>query len=186
SYEVKILIIAPSIDPTTLKFIDSISYNVELIEVKRWIEKSNYFILVNELKAKVSDRVKSVKGIPTYNREFYESFRNKKSVEIFLEAVKETQQIIKDKKWNLETKFNKNYCAFKYGFFNAFQIRWVGSKSLAFTFKIPQTVAKKYKDIKPYKFHRDYALYNIDLSKPNIRKFIPLMVLSLEHSKIEE
>ena len=40
--------------------------------------------------------------------------------------------------WALETKFNKSYCGFKAGFFNAFGVNWVGSKTFAFFFKISE------------------------------------------------
>jgi hypothetical protein len=42
-FEVRILIIAPSIHRTTLKFVERINYPVDLIEVKRWVRPRTNF-----------------------------------------------------------------------------------------------------------------------------------------------
>ena len=39
-YQVKIIVVAPKIDPSTLDAVAKINYEVDLIEVKRWIENS--------------------------------------------------------------------------------------------------------------------------------------------------
>jgi len=41
--------------------------------------------------------------------------------------------------WQLEMKMNKNYVAFKYGFFNAFGVEWAGSKTFYVFFKLPKS-----------------------------------------------
>jgi hypothetical protein len=73
-------------------------------------------------------------------------------------------------------KFNQGYCGFKHGFFNAFGIHWVGSKTFAFFFKVPKTVAERYKPkgIKMDKYSDQWkqAEYKIDPSKTKKNLFL--------------
>ena len=129
NYKVRILVIAPEVDPSTLKFINSISYPIELIEIKRWIEDASIFLLLNKLESKSASRPKTTKGLENYDREFYESYYNKKSVVEFFRFIGETEKLLKSKGVEFEKKFNKHYCGFKFGFFNIFSINWIGSKT---------------------------------------------------------
>ncbi len=161
--EVRILIIAPSIHRATLQFVERINYPVDLVEIKRWVDGDNQLIMVNKLEQEAKrGKTRSTKGLPAYNEEFYKSEYNKVSAEHFLEYVGEVEAIIAKKEWALETKFNRNYCAFKVGFFNAFAIRWTSSKTFAFSFKISEQEAKKFGlPLTRYNSQRGRALYYI-------------------------
>ncbi len=127
SFQVRIIIIAPSILRSTLDIVDKINYPVDLIEVKRWVEGNNSLFLVNKLDAELkSSRPKQTTGLQIYDEEFYKKEYNKKSAVEFINYAKELEEFIKEKDWNLELKFNKHYCGFKAGVFNAFGIKWVG------------------------------------------------------------
>ena len=41
NYGVRIIIIAPSIERSTLELVNTINYQVDLIEIKRWVEGQN-------------------------------------------------------------------------------------------------------------------------------------------------
>ncbi|MBI4504770.1 MAG: hypothetical protein HY691_04485 [Chloroflexi bacterium] len=142
-YEVRIIVIAPSIDPSTLALVGKINYPVDLVEVKRWLADGDEFLLVNRLEPEVPPKVRPVRGLPEYGRDFYEAHYNKVSVQHFLNYVDQTAAFVRQAGWPLERKFNKHYCGFKHGFFNAFGIKWIGSKSLAFFFKLPEDVARR-------------------------------------------
>jgi hypothetical protein len=178
NYSVRIIIIAPEIDQSTLKLINRIRYEVDLIEIKRWVEKNNEFLLVNNLKPVIEKRSKTTKGLVNYDQSFYESRRNKQSVKYFLRYCKATELIIKKKKWPLETNYKAVYCGFKLGFFVAFSIKWIGSKSFAIYIKLPKNVAEKLqpKGIKMDKYSNRWnaAVYYINPEKTNINSFIPL------------
>ncbi len=177
--EIRILIIAPSISRSTLEFVERINYPVELIEIKKWIEGDNQLLMVDKLEQDKKHKIKPVKGLKDYNEEYYKSKRNKNSVEHFLKYVAETEEIIKSKGWNLDTKFNAYHCAFKSGFFNAFRIRWSGTKTFAFVFPIPKNDLKKF-NLKPTKYNgeTEKAIFTVEPNKTKTKDLIPLMEYS--------
>lgn len=178
--EVRILIIAPSISRSTLEFVERINYPVDLVEIKRWIEGENQILMVNKLETEEKNyKIRPVKGLKTYDETYYKSKRNKNSVDFFLQYVSEVEKIIKSKGWNLDTKFNAYQCAFKSGFFNAFRIQWLGTKSFAFIFRMPKSDLKKF-SFKPTKYdeEKERAIFNIELGKTKTRDFISLFEYS--------
>jgi len=96
-----------------------------------------------------------------------------------LKYAADVEKIIKQKGWNLETKFNAYYCAFKAGFFIAFRIKWIGTKSFGFMFKIPKKDLKKF-EIKPTRYieEQERAIFNIEPEKTKVKDFIPLFEYS--------
>lgn len=184
NYEVRIIIIAPSIERSALELVNTINYPVDLIEIKRWVERSNQFLLVNKLEPEQPKKVKPVRGLEIYNREFYKNNYNKQSVEYFLSFAQKTEQFIKVKDWPLEMKFNKYYCGFKHGFFNAFGIKWIGSKTFAFFFKLPESIAKKIQpkglNMDRYEDQWKEAFYIVDHKKTKVKTFFPLFKKALE------
>jgi len=190
NYDVRIVVIAPTIERSTLELVNSITYPVDLIEVKRWIEGSSEFLLVNRLEPEAHRRPKPVRGRGDYDRAHYEEHYNKQSVAAFFAFVKDTQRLIKAKGWPLDTKFNKHYCGFRHGFFNAFGINWIGSKTFAFFFKLPKAVAEK---VQPTGLKMDryedgwkQAIYKIDPAKTKVAAFLPLFEKAVEHVKGKE
>ena len=178
-FQVRIIIIAPNILRSTLDIVNKINYPVDLIEVKRWVEGNNQFLLVNRLEEEKRTIVKPVSGLEIYDRSFYEKHFNTHSVEHFIRYIKEVEKIIKDKKWPLETKYNNNYCGFKAGFFNAFGIKWIGSKTFAFFFKLPKSAADNIKiEMTKYEGLWKEAVYYIDPEKTKTARFIPLFELA--------
>jgi len=174
--EVRILIIAPSISRSSLEFVQRINYPVDLIEIKRWIELDNQILMVNKLETEEKGyRIRPVKGLRIYDEDYYKSKRNKTSVVHFFKYISEVEKIIKSKRWNLDTKFNAQYCAFKSGFFIAFRVKWLGTKSFAFVYKIPKKDIKKFK-ITPTRYDelRKEFIFNIESGKTHTKDFIPL------------
>ncbi len=178
SYEVRIIVIAPSITRSTLQLVNRITYPVDLIEIKRWVEGANHFLLLNKLEPEQPQRTRTARGLEAYDRAFYESQYNKNSVGAYLEFAQETQKLVKSKNWPLELKFNKNYCCFKHGFRIAFGIMWVDSKTLAFFFKLPKSVAEKTHvggiKMDRYQVEWKQAVYLIDPARTKVRSFLPL------------
>ena len=174
--KVRIVVIAPKILSSSLDIVEKINYQVDLIEVSRWIEGDNQLLFVKKLE-KEENRTKNkpVSGLEIYDEEFYKKEFNKESAKLFLKYINELETIVQSKKWNLETKFNKHYCGFKAGFFNAFGVKWIGTKTFAFFFKLPKEeavleniVMTKYE--KPWK----EAVFYIEPGKTKTSDFIPL------------
>tara|TARA_B100001123_G_C15132209_1_gene955827 strand:+ start:71 stop:1000 length:930 start_codon:yes stop_codon:yes gene_type:complete len=128
-YQVRIIIVAPSIEEETAIMMKRIDWEVDLIEINRWHEGENEFFFVKNVKAPDRKRPSIVRGQPVYNEEFYMERRNKKSVPEFMKLSKKLEKISKIKKWGLVLKYNKNYCAMQYGNNNVFGVDWVTSKT---------------------------------------------------------
>ena len=184
NYEVRIIIIAPSIERSTLELVNKINYSVDLIEVKRWMEDQNQWLLVNKLEPEGHKRIKPVHGVPVYDRAFYEKHYNKDSVKAFLNYVQETDALIKSKGWQLELKFNRHHCGFKHGFFNAFGIEWIGSKTFAFFFKLPKSMAESHlPELKMDRYEDQWksVVYKIEVGKTKVNTFLPLFQKAFEN-----
>ncbi|GHV75935.1 hypothetical protein AGMMS49942_07560 [Spirochaetia bacterium] len=174
--EVRIVIIAPKILNSTLNFVDKINYSVDLFEVKQYLDNDTKLLFVNKLEAdKEIKKVKPVSGQEVYDEKYYKKERNLNSVPEFMKYVNEVEQLIKEKDWQLEKKFNKYYCGFKYGFFNAFSINWVGTKSFAFCFKISKEEAEKFEQkFTKYDTSWKQALYYIEPGVTKTKDFVKL------------
>jgi hypothetical protein len=179
--QIRIIVIAPSIIRSGLGIVSKINYQMDMIEIQRWVEGKNQLLLVNKLEEDFRHKVKPATGLVTYDKEFYKRQYNKNSVNEFMRYIREVEAIIKKKKWTLETKFNKHYCGFKAGFFNAFGIKWVGTKTFAFFFKLSQKEAKKIKlPMTKYENLWKEAVYYIEPAKTKTKDFLPLFEMAYQ------
>lgn len=176
SFKVRIIVVAPSILPSTLEVVDKINYEVDLLEISRWIEGDNHFLLVNRLETdEKKPRPKPVAGLASYDEDFYKGKYNPQSAVLFMQLAREVEKLVNKKGWNLEQKFNKFYCGFKAGFFNAFGIKWIGTKTLAFFFKLSEREAKKIgvKYTKYEKLWKEVYVY-VEPGKTKVSQLMPL------------
>lgn len=178
--EVRIIVVAPSILRSTMDILEKINYPVDLIEVTRWVEGKNQLILVNKLEQEFKKpKRRTTRGQEIYDADFYKRNYNKASAVSFLKFSKEVDALKKKNGWALQKKLNKHYCGFKAGFFNAFGIKWIGTKTFAFFFKISEKEAKKF-DIPMSRYESQWkqAVYFIDPQKTKVNKFKPLFELA--------
>jgi len=176
SFEVRIIVVAPQILRSTIALADKINYPVDLIEISRWIDGSNQLFLVNRLERENSkQKTKPVSGLGTYDEAFYKAEYNPQSAALFLKLADEVDELVKKKKWNLERKFNKHYCGYKAGFFNAFGLKWMGSKTICFFFKLSESEAGK-TGIKITKYENLWkeAYVYVDPEKTKVHDLLPL------------
>jgi hypothetical protein len=69
----------------------------------------------------------------------------------------------------------KCYCGFKAGFFNAFGIQWIGTKTFAFFIKLSERDAKRTKiPMTRYEEPWGQAVYFIEPGKTKVADFGPL------------
>jgi len=177
--QVRILVIAPSILRSTLDLVDKINYPVDLIEIKRWVEGENEILLVNKLEPESRKPIRPVTGQATYDEAFYKTLYNNTSVDQFLKYSDDLEAYVKKQGWNLEIKFNKHYSSFKAGFFNAFGIKWIGTKTFAFFFKLSEDEARNISiPMTRYESQWKEAVYYIEPRKTKISTFRPLFELA--------
>jgi hypothetical protein len=153
--DIRVLVLAPSIKLSVPRLLKKINYNVELIEVKRFLVAKDECILLNKLEEESEPKPRTAHGLEVYDREFYKQYRNSKSVDVFFRVVGEVEGLVKKKGWNLQRKFNKYYAGFKTGFPNVFGVHWVGSKSFEFFFKVPAAKYPRIKKLSPYPMEYD-------------------------------
>ena len=179
TFQVRIIFIAPSILKSTLDIVEKINYPVDLIEVKRWVEEDNQLLLVNKLEEEKRIKPSVAAGLQVYDEHFYKKEFNKDSAIEFIKYTKEVESIVKQKGWSLETKYNKHYCGFKAGFFLAFGIEWMGSKTFAFFFKLDEKQADSI-PIKMTKYVNQWkqAYYYIKPGETKTKDFLPLFEMA--------
>ncbi len=176
SFQVRIIVIAPKILPSTLDIVDKINYPVDLIEANRWVEADNQLLFVKKLEPEEKrSRPNTVKGLEIYDEEFYKKEYNKESAKYFLKYLSEVEELIKKNDWALETKLNKHYCGFKAGFFNAFGVKWVGSKTFAFFFKLHENDVTDF-EIPMTRYEKQWkeAIFYIDPIKTKTNDYFKL------------
>ena len=182
SLQVRILIIAPTILRSTLAVVNRITYPVELIEVKRWVEGSNEFLLMNKLEPEAAGtRSRPVSGARTYDGAFYKTERNSKSVDAFLQYCHQLEALARKQGWNLEMKFNRSYCTFKAGFPQVFGVSWWGTKSFGFFAKLTRAEAARLRP-KPDDYEERWknANYKIEPGSTKVTDLIPVFRYAYE------
>lgn len=174
--QVRIIIIAPTILRSTLDIVGRIRYEVDLVEIKRWVEGGHHFLLVNKIEEEVGKaKASPVSGQPVYDKKFYNSQYNNKSVTEFMKYTVALDAYVRKHGWPLEMKYNKHYCGFKAGFFNAFGIKWIGTKTFAFFLKLTKKEASKFKiPMSKYESLWSEAIYNIEPGRTKISTYAKL------------
>jgi hypothetical protein len=183
-YSVRILVIAPSIDRSTLENVNKIAYPVDLIEIGRWSHAKQSWLLVNKLEAISNKRVKPVSGLRIYDKSVYENLYNPKSVPGFLTVCKVLQEFAAKNKWPVEGKFNKHYFGCKVGNNIVFGIKWLSSRSYALFFKVPEPYARKAR-VQGFKMQRygklwHEAIYPVTADNVDLKRFRKLFQKALE------
>lgn len=97
----------------------------------------------NEVNPRTPESVpmsKTAAGQRVWDEKWYREGHNSASVDAFLAVVGRIEDLAREHDWQLEPKMNKHYVGFRYGFFNAFGVQWLGGKSFGIFFKLPQAV----------------------------------------------
>ena len=175
-YQVRILIIAPSIFKSTLDFVNKINYDVDLIEVKMWKDNQNKILYVHFLEDELKRKPKPVTGLETYDDNYYLTHYNQTSAEAFLKYTKEIDFFVKSKGWPLDLRYNKYYSGFKAGNLNVFGILWGGSKKIQIFARISKEKAKNFTiQFSEYNDSWKQAFYVLEPGKSEIKEYFALL-----------
>jgi hypothetical protein len=181
--QVRILLLAPLIDRSTLEYIERINYSTDLIEVKRWQLGKEQFIMMNRLEPDAKKTPpKIARGFIEYDPKLYREKYGKQAAVDFLRYTKEVEGIVRRNGWQLEKRFKKNSCVFKVGFFNAFSVRWFAGKTFGFSFNRLSGKHINRVKIRPFRYDkkRGRAWYIIEPGKTHTKSFEPLFAASYE------
>ncbi|NOS77248.1 MAG: hypothetical protein HOP35_04830 [Nitrospira sp.] len=143
--EVRVLVVAPSIDRATLEHVNKINYQVELIEIARWMSGRDSWLLVNRLEPLPIKKKRPVSGLIIYDRAVYEQRHKPEAVRAFLQVCDDLQSVATKRNWPVERKFNKHYCGFKVGNYIVFGVKWISGKSFGIFLKIPEAAMRRAK-----------------------------------------
>lgn len=173
---VRIVVVAPKILTSTLALTDKINYPIDLVEVTRWRDGENELLLVNKLERETNGpRPKVVTGLEVYDAAYFKSNFDEQSAEAFMKLAHEIEALIQKQGWALELKFNKHYCAFKSGFFNAFGLKWISQRTFIAFIKLPEEDAKK-TGVRYTKYDPGWkeVYVQLDPTAPSIDGLLPL------------
>ena len=103
--QVRIVICAPSIEPTALGFLEE-SYSVELTELKRFVNDDEEIILLNRLGDEIETPASPGE---LYDADYYISKGyDKKLIEEFFNIVGEIEKMVAKNGWDLQKFLNRN------------------------------------------------------------------------------
>jgi hypothetical protein len=182
---VRVLIIAPSVSSRVLRLANKINYPVQFLEIKKFSAEKDEFILTSQLEPEPEAKVAVTRGQEVYDKDFYLANCNKASVPKFFETIDIVDEIVREKKWELEKKMNKYYVSYKYGFPIVFGVIWIGSKSFGLFFKLPKEKAEAMviPGIAPHRYEDEWkqVLYKVEKPDSDVRKLIPLFDAAFKH-----
>lgn len=184
SLNIKIMIVAPIIPASVMRLVNRITYPVELFEISRFISGANEFVLINPRQPESIPAIGVTKSQQVWDENWYRQNYNPVSVEVFMHTVRKIEKIVKDKGWKLESKFNKGYMSFKFGFPIVFGVTWIGSKSFCIFFKGPKEMFDKIQvtDLQPLRYEEEWnnILYKVEGKDYPIDKLMPLFEASYQ------
>jgi len=181
--EVRVLVVAPSIDRATLEHVNKINYQVELVEIARWSSGKDTWLLVNRLEPLPPRKRRPVSGLTTYDRAAYEQSHTPEAVRAFLQICDDLQVLASRYGWPIERKFNKYYCGFKVGNYIVFGVKWVSRKNFGVFLKIPEAVMRRSKFPgfeSKYEHQWNQAVYRPTGPSPSVARMRALLQRALE------
>lgn len=158
SLEVRIIVIAPSFKPSVLKLSSKINYPLDLVQVRRFCQDDDEFIMVETLVEIPQLRPKTTKVMGDWSWEYYESEHGKEPTLEFHTVVNQLDHFVKKQGWNLPYNLNKYYTGFKLGNKVVFDVTWDSTKAWSIQMKIPPEISGPFEG-KNWKYHKYDATF---------------------------
>ncbi|MBI3965071.1 MAG: DUF91 domain-containing protein [Chloroflexi bacterium] len=174
-FDLRIVIVGPSFKPALQRLVHRITYPVELIEFKQFIDGDRRYVFLNKVATEEDKRFKPVSTTREYDLDFYAKNRNPASAKQFWRLAERVEQYAAHQGWNLTRSNNMSYISFKYGFPIVFGVTFLGTKSFGLFFKIPKEVADVAGADGPsmlrYEQQWNQAIYKVDSGEVDLSTF---------------
>ena len=156
--EVRIIVIAPSFKSNVLKLSSKINYPLDLVQVRRFCQEDEEFILVETLADIPQAKPTTTKVMGDWNWEYYEQEHGKEPTMEFRNVVNQLNQFVKKQDWDLPYNLNKSYVGFKLGNKVVFDVSWDSTKTWSIQMKIPPEISESFegKNWKYYKYEASF------------------------------
>lgn len=124
SFDIRVILIAPSFKDTVARMADKIGYPIDLMEVRRYRFQEEEFLAVELLEKPEKPSVGTTKARRDWDWAYYESQHGEETTEHFRRAVEDLVNLVAEREWPLQHNLNKRYVGFKLGNRLVFRIRW--------------------------------------------------------------
>lgn len=175
----RIIVIAPSIDPSVVHHMVKLKVNVDLLELNRYRVQWQDILSINYMQSALAPKARPFAGLGVYELPFYEKNYNSLSAVQFFEYIDAMRELVEQEGWPLDIKFNKGYVVWKHGYSQAFGITWLGSKSFAFMFKLSKAEidANLPEGIEMTRYEEGWkhGTFKIEPGKTKIEDYLPLL-----------
>ena len=137
TYSVRIVVIAPSVLPSTVHHMRKVTFPVDLLEVNRYQLEGKMIVSVHRLEAPTPLKQKPTTAAGSYDQAWYEtSGYDSVAIAKYFGAIEKVAEVVGHAGWPIEVKLNKEHVSFKVGTSVAFGIMWANSKEHAIFFKL--------------------------------------------------
>ena len=177
SLEVRIIVIAPSFKPSVLKLSSKINYPLDLVQIRRFCQEEDEFILVETLTDLPQVKPITTKVMGDWSWEYYEKEHGKAPASEFQTAVIQLDQFVKKQGWDLPYNLNKLYTGFKLGNKVVFDISWESMRTWAVRMKLPPEISESFVG-NHWKFHKYDSTFKNSHFRLNPGKTINISELS--------
>ena len=171
--EVRIVVIAPAFKPSVLKLSSKINYPLDLVQVRRFSQDDDEFVMVETLVDMPRAKPTSTKVMGDWTWEYYETEHGKEPTQEFQIVVNQLAEFVKDQGWELPFNLNKYYIGFKFGNKVVFDVSWESTRVWAVRMKLPPEISEPFQG-RTWRFQKYDATF-----KNSIFRLIPGSVINI-------
>ena len=178
--EIRIIVVAPAFNSNVLRMAPKLGYAVQLLQVRRFTQGQDEFVLVDPIEELSKPKPTITKGLEAYDRAFYEGLHSTEAVAQWYGAVASLKELCASEGWNLESKFNKYYAGFKHGGRLCFAVHWDSTRLWSIFVKISRESAEQFAPAGWLQMGYDDAWHQANLRaetplEPSIGTLLPML-----------
>lgn len=136
--DIRIILIAPAFKPMVPRMAGKIGYEIDLIQIHRYVHNEHEFLLVETLAQEQSVKVTTTKAKGNWNWEYYASEHGAEATDQFRNTVERLEVLAQQKGWDVRYNLNKSYAGFKLGNRIVFAVVWGGVHTWKVEIKVPE------------------------------------------------